>query len=116
MDRIFDNIENCGTKEQSKLTDAEFITKAKALLKSIHAAYAESWESVELDMEDEANSCERCGGMLYVEEGGDTVDCRVCKGTGMRVGRVLNASAFIDFLESELIFEEVIYQLMSHGA
>lgn len=79
----------------------EFIAKAKALLMKIDEVYTRSFHD-----KPEEESCERCGGMLYIEQGGEVVDCTSCKGTGNAQYRVFDREEFSDAIEHEIMFGE----------
>lgn len=57
--------------------------KIKVLLKRFLDAWQASHEE-EAIAEEDREDCRRCGGFLYIEQGGDTVDCTVCKGSGFQ--------------------------------
>lgn len=90
-DYLFDAMEKYA--DQFKITQALEQLKKDCL--EAQKKYEDCWEDQPFDEEDEKFTCTRCGGFLYIEQGGDTVDCYACNGTGVeRPERVFNAQKF----------------------
>jgi len=67
--------------------------------------YDECWEDQPFDENDEKFTCTRCGGMLYIEQGGEVVDCTSCGGTGVqKPERIFNAQKFGEWIETNPFF------------
>lgn len=67
-----------------ELTKDDFIKKTKELLTKIDKIYGNCWEQQEIDEDsEEYPSCTRCGGFTQIEQGGESVDCNYCRGTGI---------------------------------
>jgi len=91
--------------EKVEMTSDEFIKKTKEMLQNILADYTSRWKrKYDEDDESEENCCSRCGGCLYIEQGGDIVDCYVCNGTGINTDTIFDAEGFCEFIEHEVIF------------
>lgn len=94
------------TEEKAiEFTKDEFIAKAKALLLKIQKGHIECYVPVK-DENGKNEDCSRCGGMLYIEEGGNVVDCRSCNGTGEEMVNALDETAFCEFIEHEIIWSD----------
>lgn len=85
--------------QEIRMTKDEFITKTKEMLNLIYNEYVDSYRDVEED-----ESCKRCGGFCYIEEGGETVECYSCNGEGVEIGRVFDKDSFVEFMEHEVMF------------
>ena len=74
-------------------------TEVRKLLQRILDAWGESFEDM-IVPEGEEQECSRCHVFLYIEQGGDTVDCHICKGDGVqKPERVLNHEKFSEKVE-----------------
>jgi hypothetical protein len=82
-----------------QMTKDEFITKTKQMLALILEEYSNSFADVE-----ENESCTRCGGFCYIEEGGETIECYSCNSEGVEIGRVFDKDSFVEFMEHEVMF------------
>lgn len=91
-----------------KMTKDEFIKKTRSMLQAIMDGYSSNWKD-KFDEEDESeeNTCSRCNGFLYIEQGGvGDVDCPSCNGTGRNNERVFDTENFVEFIEHGVIFGE----------
>lgn len=96
------------------ITKDEFIQKTKALLSVIMDGYKSHW-SVKFNEDDDSedNVCSRCNGFTQIEQGGDTVDCYMCNGTGASMEKVFDHDGFLEFMEHTIIFgSEPFLELM----
>lgn len=74
----------------------------RADAKRLTDAFNACWEDVPLTG-DEPN-CQRCGGMLYIEQGGEIVDCSSCNGEGVqRPPKNFNAEKWAELQDCEII-------------
>ena len=92
-----------------KMTKDEFIQKTRSMLQAIMDGYCSNWKDKysEEDEESEENTCTRCNGFLYIEQGGvGDVDCPSCNGTGLKSERVFDTENFVEFIEHGVIFGE----------
>lgn len=90
-----------------KMTKDEFIQKTRLMLQAIMDGYSSNWKGkFDEDDESEENTCTRCGGFTQIEQGGNTVDCTSCGGTGMNYERVFDTENFVEFIEHGVIFGE----------
>lgn len=90
---------------ESPSTDVSGLREA---LEKIKKEYKECWKHEPRLPDEEIESCERCGGMTQIEQGGDIVDCYVCAGTGeKKAEKYFDAEQFVDFIESQI---EVVAQ------
>ena len=105
MEDIF-LIENDGSDNGlPPMTKGEFIEKTKSMLRNIIDKYSQCWSNrFSEDDESEENSCPRCGGFTEILQGGYSVSCPSCKGTGLSNERVFDKDEFIDFMEHEVMF------------
>ena len=88
-----------------KMTKDEFILKTRAMLQKVWDGYGNHWHNkFNEDDESEENTCTRCGGFTQIEQGGETVDCTNCGGTGMNSERVFDTETFMEFFEHEVMF------------
>jgi len=90
-----------------KMTKDEFIKKTRSLLQLILDEYGRNWKDrfTEDDEETEENTCTRCNGFLYIEQGGaGDVNCPSCNGTGVRNERVFDKETFLEFIEHDVMF------------
>ena len=90
-----------------KMTKDEFIQKTRSMLQAIMDGYSINWKDKysEEDEESEENTCTRCNGFLYIEQGGvGDVDCPSCNGTGLNSERVFDTENFVEFIEHDVIF------------
>ena len=86
-----------------EFTKDEFIEKAKALLKKLEQGHIGCYVPVK-DENGENEDCTRCGGMLYIEDGGEVRDCHACNGTGESIYNALDETAFCEFIEHEIVW------------
>lgn len=106
-----ESTEDCKTLE---MTNEEFVTKTKAMLKNILDEYSNS-HSRKFDTEDdnEENVCDRCNGYSQIEQGGEIVDCNICDGTGQNNEVVFDTESFSEFIEHTVMFgNEPFYELL----
>lgn len=91
-----------------KITKDEFIQKTRSMLQAIMEEYSRSWKNKYNEVDDETgeNTCSRCGGFTQIEQGGETIDCTSCNGTGINYERVFDSETFLDFMEHNVIFGE----------
>lgn len=54
---------------------------------------------------DKVSECTRCYGMMFIEQGGDTVDCHVCEGKGEIIENKCDDIKFSDIM-TEIMFEK----------
>ena len=90
-----------------KMTKDEFIQKTRSMLQAIMDGYSSNWKDKysEEDEESEENTCTRCNGFLYIEQGGvGDVYCPSCNGTGLNSERVFDTENFVEFIEHDVIF------------
>jgi len=101
----FTMVEN---SQPPKMTKDEFIQKTRSMLQLIIDGYSSNWKDKynEDDEESEENTCSRCGGFTQIEQGGETVDCTSCGGTGINGERVFDKETFVEFIEHDVIFGE----------
>ncbi|MBK9258138.1 MAG: hypothetical protein IPM42_22085 [Saprospiraceae bacterium] len=114
MDDIFStNIDLETDSQPPKMTKDEFIAKAKKLLAKIDMKYSQHWKDKPDDNEEAV--CSRCGGFTQIEQGGDIVDCHMCKGTGEAQGeRVFDSEGFLEVIEHEIMFgSEPFFELIN---
>ena len=84
-----------GEEHRPKFTNEDYILKAKKFLSEMVNKYTDCWKDD--PTEDE---CGRCGGMLYIEQGGvSDVDCPSCNGTGRNNERVFDTDEFMEYFE-----------------
>ena len=105
-----------GLGEQTdKMTKEEFIAKTKKMLELILSEYTSCWSRrfCEED-ESEENICPSCNGFLHIEQGGETVDCPVCKGTGLSFETVFDSESFLEFIEHGVIFGDQPFLNLLH--
>ncbi len=108
---IFNLDEN--TFSDPELTQEDFILKAKDVLMKIDSSYASCWYDNPVSDED-LPSCNRCGGFLYIEQGGETVDCTVCNGTGVDKGdKLFDSNKFSELMENIMFNYSDFYELLS---
>ena len=90
---------------------ADILETIKTICNKADKKYGECWEDQPVD-ESEENSCDRCGGFLYIEQGGDVVDCPYCKGTGQNLPeRIFNQQKFGEWVEENPFFCDIIGSL-----
>jgi len=119
MEDIFDlkvelELEN---SQPLKMTKDEFIKKTRLLLQLILDEYGRNWKDrfTEDDEETEENTCTRCNGFLYIEQGGEgDVNCTSCNGTGVSSERVFDKETFLEFIEHDVIFGEEPFLNLLH--
>ena len=108
MEDIFDTYFTMEENSQPpKMTKDEFIQKTRSMLQTIMDGYSSNWkDKFDEDDESEENTCSRCGGFTQIEQGGETVDCTSCNGTGLSSERVFDTENFMEFMEHDVIFGE----------
>jgi DnaJ-class molecular chaperone len=108
MEDIFDTDFTMEENSQlRKMTKDEFIQKTRSMLQAIMDEYSSNWkDKFDEDDESEENTCSRCGGFTQIEQGGETVDCTSCNGTGLSSERVFDTENFMEFMEHDVIFGE----------
>lgn len=106
----FDNI-----FKDPEMSKDKYITEAKKLFQLINKCYADSWVYPSEDLEEDL-PCRRCGGFTQVIEGGESVDCSNCHGTGSDpIQKVFDHKHFSTGME-EIIFDSAsskFYELLS---
>ena len=108
FDLINDNEEN--DLLHIKMNKEEFVLKTRLMLKFIIDGYSKCHKPV---INDENKDCTRCHGNLYIEQGGNIVDCTSCKGTGVEFESELDETEFCDFMEHIVIFgEQPFFELL----
>ena len=97
-----------------KMTKDEFIQKTRSMLQAIMDGYTINWKD-KYSEEDEENTCTRCNGFLYIEQGGvGDGDCPSCNGTGLNSERVFDTENFVEFIEHGVIFGEQPFLNLLH--
>jgi len=96
------------------ITKDQFIEKTKAMLRVIMDGYTSHWSNkFNENDESEENVCLRCNGFTQIEQGGDSVDCYLCNGTGVNSERVFDHDGFLEFMEHTVMFgNEPFLELM----
>jgi len=93
--------------QRPKMTKDEFIEKTRSMLDLVLYEYCKNLKDkfTEDDAETQENTCARCNGFLYIEEGGTgDVSCPSCNGNGINNERVFDKETFLEFIEHDLIF------------
>lgn len=83
------------------LSKDNFISAAKSIFQEVLSEYKNSWGS---RSKGEESSCSRCGGFTQIEQGGYSVDCPACDGTGEDRDTEFDPHHFSDAMHS-LMFE-----------
>jgi len=92
-------------EQEIEITKEDFMQKAKEMLNAVYNAYCSAIKKKFEDEDDsENNCCDRCGGMLCIEDGGDVIDCPSCNGTGQNNTMVFDKEQFIEDIEHGIIF------------
>lgn len=108
FDDIFDDIFSVGVEKLVRRNVAEILIDIEKVCSEADKKYDECWEDQPVD-ESEENTCDRCGGFLYIEQGGDTVDCPCCKGTGQNLPeRIFNQQKFGEWVEENPFFYDIL--------